>query len=136
MHIEYNSHIYLAEIVSRFQSKEIQLKWQSLQNSIPTDHNNRTAKEELRKLEVERKIQEWRDDNDIVQKKLDEKADELRSSFADMEFALSHDISKLEKKFDSVPKVRNREIEKIENGDVNVCWCMFSILPFPVIWHL
>lgn len=40
-----------------------------------------------------------------MQKQLDEKVDELRAKFADLEFALNHDVGNLEKKFDQVPKV-------------------------------
>ena len=95
-----------AEIISQFQNKEIQAKWQQLQNDILSNHNNRQAKNELRKLQVEHQIHEWREQNEFVQQQLDEKVEMLRNRFTDVEFALEHDVRKLEQRLDStVPKV-------------------------------
>ena len=104
------THIYLfysitAEIVNQFKNQNIQLQWQELQNQILTQNYNRTAKDELHKIQINQELDKWKKGNEIVQKKLDEKVDELRAKFADLEFALNHDVGNLEKKFDQVPKV-------------------------------
>ena len=81
------------------------MKWQSLQNSILTKRQNRVDKEELRKLQIESSLDQWRKENDAVQNQLDDKTDTLRNEFADVSFALTHDVGNMEKKFKSVPKV-------------------------------
>ena len=77
-----------------------------LQNQILTNHNNNTAKNELRRMEVESQMKEWREGNELVQKQLDEQMDGVRSKFADVQVGLNYDVGLLEKKFETVPKVR------------------------------
>ena len=55
---------------------------------------------------MEHQIHEWREQNEFVQQQLDEKVEMLRNRFTDVEFALEHDVRKLEQRLDStVPKV-------------------------------
>mmetsp|Transcript_8043 Transcript_8043/g.10045 ORF Transcript_8043/g.10045 Transcript_8043/m.10045 type:complete len:170 (-) Transcript_8043:844-1353(-) len=93
-----------AEIVNAFQNKNVQLKWQNLQAQILANSENRVAKEELRKLHIDNEIEKWRTMNDAQQQALDDKVDSLRAQFADTEAALTFDVNKMEKKFQSVPK--------------------------------
>jgi len=98
--------IIIAEIVNSFKNQEIQFKFMQLQNQILTNHNNNTAKNELRRMEVESQMKEWREGNELVQKQLDEQMDGVRSKFADVQVGLNYDVGLLEKKFETVPKVR------------------------------
>jgi hypothetical protein len=59
----------------------------------------------MHKLEVQRAINDWRIQNEHVQKQLDDKVDRLKNEFTDVEVALNYDVDNLEKKFESVPKV-------------------------------
>lgn len=100
----------LAEIVQDFQSKTLKEEWEKHQKSILMLSNERLAKDEEKRLELEQKIHDWKQTNDTIQGKINETIDSLRARFDDAQVQIQYDTTQL------LSKQNNTTSGKIEVG--------------------
>jgi len=106
---ENNSGVFLtqdfqSDIIQAFQSKTLQQQFQKLQTNILTSYNESISEDELRREKLQRDLIKWRDENTHVHKQLNERMDDIRAKFSDMEVSLRYDLGKIEEKKNIAPK--------------------------------
>ena len=90
-----------------FQSKILREEWEERQKQILLQANDRIFHEEKKRKDMEERYTKWKEANEAKHASLDEKINNLKSSFRDTEFALKYDLNALQEKMGSGPKVRS-----------------------------
>mmetsp|Transcript_13694 Transcript_13694/g.28198 ORF Transcript_13694/g.28198 Transcript_13694/m.28198 type:complete len:178 (-) Transcript_13694:206-739(-) len=92
----YLSKDFQEKVLKDFQSKVLKEEWESRQRNIMIASNERIARDEQRKAELDQKLEVWKDHNTNVHAQLDSKVDSLKARFTDLEVELRYDVSRLE----------------------------------------
>lgn len=119
--VVYLSEDLQAKIVGDFQSKNLKDEWESRQRSILAASNERVARDEQRRAELDQKLGVWRSQNESTQSQLDTKIDGLNSRFADLSVEIQHDASRIERKIGANPKFGRGDICLNARAQVSAC---------------
>ena len=81
--------------MQEFQSKTLKEEWEKHQKAILMSSNERLAKDEEKRVELEKKIEEWKQTNDTIQVKINETIDSYRARFDDAQVQIQYDTTQL-----------------------------------------
>ena len=67
--------------------------------------NERIARDEQCRIDLEKKLEVWRAHNSNIHEQLDSKIDTMKARFADLKVEIDYDTTRLERNLGSGPKV-------------------------------